>query len=56
MTTFTFITDNAHGWLRVEAAEWIKSGFRPDDFSRYSYRDLLGNIYLEEDCDAVVIE
>lgn len=55
MATFTFHTDAAHGWLEVSGPDLSALGFKPADFSRYSYADLRGTIptyFLEEDCDA----
>jgi hypothetical protein len=52
MATFTFHSDNGHGWLAVERADCLALGFTANDFSRYSYLADGGKIYLEEDCDA----
>jgi hypothetical protein len=50
-TTFDFISDPRHGWIKVDWTDLKALNLNPTDFSRYSYRK--GNtFYLEEDCDA----
>ena len=44
---YTFISDDAHGWLKVPVSDVIASGV---DVSNYSYRDAR-YAYLEEDGD-----
>jgi hypothetical protein len=45
-TTYQFISDPGHGWLRVPLAE-----IAGETYSAYSYQDA-EFAYLEEDCDA----
>ena len=52
---FTFHNDPAHGWLEVTASDLDLLGFKPADFSKYSYVDHhcgTPHYFLEEDCDA----
>ena len=48
MTTYKYIQDPGHGWVRVPLAEIRELGLVP---SHYSYMDREW-VYLEEDCDA----
>jgi len=48
--TYTFYSDPAHGWLKVEKSELERLGIA-DKISPYSY-EFGGFAYLEEDCDA----
>jgi hypothetical protein len=50
-TTFDFISDPGHGWLKVNTRDLFALGLTPGDFSSYSYRRN-DDLYLEEDCDA----
>jgi len=50
--TFTFHSDNSHGWLQVERADALALGLTAADFSKYSYIRDGGTLFLEEDCDA----
>jgi hypothetical protein len=50
-TTFDFISDPGHGWLKVNTRDLFALGLTPADFSSYSYRRG-DDLYLEEDCDA----
>lgn len=50
-TTFDFISDPGHGWLKVNTRDLFALGLTPSDFSSYSYRRG-DDLYLEEDCDA----
>jgi len=45
--TYTFHTDDSHGWLQVPLQDVKDSGIK---VSRYSYQDET-YAYLEEDCD-----
>ena len=49
---FLWINDSAHGWLRVREHNIAGVGLGIEAFSKYSYRDKDGWLYLEEDCDA----
>ena len=50
ISSLTFYSDSAHGWLAVPASEVARVGVTP---TCYSYRSPCGKIlYLEEDCDA----
>lgn len=52
-TTFDFISDPGHGWLKVNTRDLFALGLTPSHFTSYSYRR--GNeLYLEEDCDATM--
>ena len=46
-----FHSDSGHGWIEVSLHQIRDAGFKPADFSSYSYRDG-SKFYLEEDCDA----
>jgi hypothetical protein len=46
-----FHSDSGHGWLEVTLTQINDVGFKPSDFSFYSYRKNT-KFYLEEDCDA----
>ncbi|NDB69442.1 MAG: hypothetical protein EB015_15835 [Methylocystaceae bacterium] len=50
-TTFDFISDPGHAWLKVNTRDLFALGLTPGDFSSYSYRRG-DDLYLEEDCDA----
>jgi hypothetical protein len=50
-TTFDFISDPGHGWLKVNTRDLFALGLTPADFSSCSYRRD-NDLYLEEDCDA----
>lgn len=52
MSTFLFLSDPSHGWLRVPAGACAKLGIA-DRISRCSYSSARYD-YLEEDCDAGV--
>lgn len=57
MTTFTFHTDPAHGWIEVPLDTLInklttKQGLAISTFSYFSNQNKL--VYLEEDCDASI--
>lgn len=52
MATFTFHSDQAHGWLQVERADALALGLTARNFSKYSYCKDGGTLFLEEDCDA----
>ena len=47
----TFHSDPGHAWLATPA-ELIHRLKISAKISRYSYRDDIGTVYLEEDCDA----
>ena len=48
--SFTFHSDNGHGWLEVSQADLNRAGLTRLDFSGYSYVDG-DTLYLEEDCN-----
>jgi len=48
----TWYTDPGHAWLRVHRDVLTAYGFNESDFSRFSYVDQYGFLYLEEDSDA----
>ena len=50
-SSFEFITDPGHGWLKVTVQDLAALKLSPTDFSVYSYRNK-DALYLEEDCDA----
>jgi hypothetical protein len=52
-TTFDFISDPGHAWLKVNTRDLFALGLTPSDFSSYSYRRG-DDLYLEEDCDATL--
>ena len=52
MNTYTFITDQEHGWLKVSIDELKKLGIAKH-ISNYSYMDL-DSAFLEEDRDALL--
>ena len=54
MDTFTFFEDPGHGWLRAPLALVRELGIS-NRISAYSYRDE-AYAYLEEDCDAAVLQ
>lgn len=53
--TFTFISDDAHGWLKVTSEQATKLGITHDDLTEYSYMDGEGTLYAEEDCDYATV-
>lgn len=53
MHTFTFHTDDGHGWLEVHIYDAYDVGLDVDSFTSYSYR-AGQTLFLEEDRDASV--
>ena len=55
MKTYTYHTDNGHGWLQVPYADFRLAGMTTDQVKDYSYATVEGDtyiptLYLEEDC------
>lgn len=50
-SSFDFIADPGHGWLKVTVQDLAALKLSPTDFSTYSYRNN-DALYLEEDSDA----
>ena len=50
--SLTWYTDPGHAWLRVHRDILAAYGFNESDFSRFSYVDQYGFLFLEEDSDA----
>lgn len=48
---FNYHSDAAHGWLEVSKDDVLSVGLTSNDFSRFSYYDGAGALFLEEDCD-----
>ena len=53
MTSYTFHTDEGHGWLEVPVQDVLALGLTPGMFSPYSYREG-ATLFLEEDADATL--
>ena len=55
MTTYTYHTDNSHGWLEVPYRDLLNAGLHLSQVSGYSYAQVtdqyVPTLYLEEDCD-----
>lgn len=55
MKTYTYHTDNGHGWLQVPVADFQNAGLKMHQVRGYSYATVQGDtyertLYLEEDC------
>jgi len=55
LKTYTYHTDNGHGWLQVPYADFRLAGLTTDQVKDYSYATVEGDtyiptMYLEEDC------
>ena len=55
MKTYTYHTDNGHGWLEVPVADFQNAGLKMSQVRDYSYATVQGDtyertLYLEEDC------
>ncbi len=54
MKTYTYHTDNGHGWLQVPYADFRLAGLTTDQVKDYSYATVavsyIPTLYLEEDC------
>ena len=55
MTTYTYHTDDSHGWLEVPYRDLLNAGLHLSQVSGYSYAQVtdqyVPTLYLEEDCD-----
>ena len=55
MTTYTYHTDDCHGWLEVPYRDLLNAGLHLSQVSGYSYAQVtdqyVPTLYLEEDCD-----
>ena len=51
MATLRLHIDPGHAWLEVPAPIIDALGFKPQDFTKFSYISSSGTLYLEEDCD-----
>lgn len=53
--TFTMISDDAHGWLKVSPEQAAELGITQDDLTEFSYIDSEGTLFAEEDCDFATV-
>lgn len=53
--TFTMISDDAHGWLKVTSEQAATLGITQDDLTDCSYIDSDGTLFAEEDCDFATV-